>query len=82
MIHEALSFSHLLDFPSECWNEAAALEKRLRKKGVTAPRDDLFVAAAALHHRVALYPCDAHFRMIRDTGAPDLKLVETEGRIA
>ena len=75
MIRKALSFCRLLDFPIECWERAAELEKQLRQKGITAPRDDMFVAAAALHHRVPLYATDSHFSMIRDAAAGALELV-------
>ena len=74
-IRKALSFSSLLDFSLDCWERAAHLEKELRQKGVTVPRDDIFVAAAALHHAVALYATDPHFSMIRDAVAHRLALV-------
>jgi len=74
-ISKAFQFSTLLDFPQPCWLRSAELERELRAKGVTVPRDDLFVAAAAIHHGVPLYADDRHFEMIRDTTAPALKLV-------
>jgi len=73
-IRKALSFSVLLDFPVACWEQAASIEKALRSRGVTVPRDDILVAAAALHHRVALYADDAHFALMRDKGALPLDL--------
>jgi predicted nucleic acid-binding protein len=74
-IRTALSFSTLLDFPQACWQRAAHIEKVLRKKGVTVPRDDIFVAAAAIHHGVALFTHDPHFVLIRDRGGAPVELV-------
>lgn len=74
-IRDSFRFSACLDFPAACWQRAAQLERSLRASGVTVPRDDLFVAAAALHHRVSLYACDSHFTLIRDTGGVPLRLV-------
>ena len=74
-IHEALRFSERLGFPDACWPRAAQIERGLRARGVTIPRDDIFVAAAALHHRVPLYSCDPHFILVRDNGSVPLQLV-------
>jgi predicted nucleic acid-binding protein len=71
----ALSFSTFLPFPRACWQRAARMEKQLRTKGVTVPRDDVFVAAAALHHHVPLFSCDPHFALMRDKGGIRLRLV-------
>jgi predicted nucleic acid-binding protein len=74
-IQRALGFSTRLEFAPECWPRAAQLERTLRSKGVTVPRDDLFVAAAALHHDVALYATDPHFALLRDRARVPLRLV-------
>jgi len=74
-VKTALSFSTLLPFPHACWQRAARMEKQLRSKGVTVPRDDIFVGAAALHHRVALLSHDPHFSLMRDKGGVPLTLV-------
>ena len=42
---------------------------------ITIPRDDVFVATAALHHDVSLYSCDPHFALIRDKGHIPLHLL-------
>lgn len=73
-VRQALAFGVLLDFPPVCWQRAADLEQSLRSKGVTVPRDDVFVAASALHHRVLLYTNDAHFVLMRDKGSIPLQL--------
>jgi predicted nucleic acid-binding protein len=74
-IRKGLGFSFLLDFPLSCWHEAAKIEKELRGKGVTVPRDDVFVAAVAVHHGVCLYTADPHFTLMRDKGGIPLGLV-------
>ncbi len=73
-IRTALGYSILLDFPLACWRQAAQLESGLREVGVTVPRDDIFVAAAALHHRTPVYASDAHFPLMRDRGHLSLQL--------
>jgi predicted nucleic acid-binding protein len=74
-LETAFRFSTLLEFPAACWQRAAEIEQTSRARGVTVPRDDLFVAAAALHHRVALYAPDPHFTMLRDRAHLPLRLV-------
>ena len=73
-LETALDLSVLLDFPLACWKRAAAMERELRSRGVTVPRDDIFVAAAALHGDVPLYSCDPHFELMRDRGGLALRL--------
>ncbi len=74
-VKAALGFSTFLPFTRSCWQRAAHMEKQLRAKGVTVPRDDIFVGAAALHHGVALFSHDPHFALIRDKGGLPLTLV-------
>jgi predicted nucleic acid-binding protein len=74
-IRDAFRFSVRLHFPAECWQRAAQVERDLRATGVTIPRDDIFVIAAALHHDVALFSCDPHFTLARDKGRIPLPLV-------
>lgn len=71
----ALRFSERLDFPAACWQRAAQIECGLRTQGITIPRDDIFVAAAALHHDVSLYACDPHFTLARDKAKIPLRLL-------
>jgi predicted nucleic acid-binding protein len=63
-----------LIFGHGCWHRSAEIERSLRESSVTVPRDDLFVAAAALEHGVALYTRDAHFELMRSAGV-NLQLV-------
>lgn len=73
-IRSALAFAVLLDFPLDCWERTARIGKLLRGRGVTVPRDDILVAAAALHHGIALYADDAHFVLMREKGPLPLDL--------
>lgn len=74
-VRAALNFSTLLAFPQDCWRRSAEIEKRLRGQGITVPRDDVFVGAAALYHDVAIFSCDPHFALMRDGGGLPLSLV-------
>ena len=64
----------MLEFSSVCWRRAADLERALRAKGITVPRDDIFVASAALEHGTPIYCCDAHFELMRARGGQKLEL--------
>ena len=73
-LRAALSFATLLGFPQECWRRAAEFEQALRKRGVTVPRDDIFVATAANFHNVPLCARDTHFEIMRDRGRLGIQL--------
>jgi|ETNmetMinimDraft_26_1059896.scaffolds.fasta_scaffold23120_4 predicted nucleic acid-binding protein len=73
-INRALDYSHLLDFPRECWQRAAKIEQSVRRRGVMVPRDDILVAATALHHDVAVYAIDPHFELLVKRGRVRLDL--------
>ena len=75
-LRQALDFSRRLDFPQTCWLQAAEIEKTLRAKGVTVPRDDIFVATAAIHHSVEIYADDPHFELMRGKVKLSLKLAQ------
>ena len=62
---EALSLSQHVLFIAEDWRQAAQLERRLRAKGVTIPRNDLFVATVAIRSGLPLVCRDAHFDALR-----------------
>lgn len=73
-IDTALSFCEILDFSLGCWQRAGRIERSLRGKGVTVPRDDVFVAAAAIEYGVAIYAHDQHFELMRTKGELALAL--------
>lgn len=74
-VRTAVSFCISIEFTTECWRRAAALESALRGKGVTVPRDDIFVAATALEHEIPLYTHDTHFELMQAKGGLKLRLV-------
>jgi len=63
-LQQALGFSHHILFEENDWREAAALERWLRHKGVTIPRNDLFVATVAIRTGLSLLCRDTHFSAI------------------
>jgi predicted nucleic acid-binding protein len=60
-LHEAFRFSHHVPFETLDWDRAALLERELRAKGLTVPRNDLFVATVAVRARLPVACRDAHF---------------------
>ncbi len=64
-LEQALGFGHHLPFEADDWREAALLERQLRAKGVTVPRNDLFVATVAIRAGLPLLCRDAHFDALR-----------------
>ena len=65
-IYEALSFSRHIVFKPLHWDKAAEMESLLRKKGITIPRDDIFVAVCALDETIPILHIDKHFEMIAE----------------
>ncbi len=48
------------------WNSASKLAFELKRKGVTVPYADIFIAASALQENVLLAHADSHFDLIAD----------------
>ena len=46
------------------WEEASLLAFRLRRKGVTVPFTDIFIAVSAITHKAMLVHVDTHFDLI------------------
>ncbi len=63
-----------LPFEDEYWEVAAANERLLRNKGITIPRDDLFIATVACERRMPLFQLDRHFSLAAEGGL-DLQLL-------
>jgi predicted nucleic acid-binding protein len=63
-LEQAFAFSHHLPFGADDWCAAALLERQLRGKGVTVPRNDLFVATVAIRSGLPLVCRDAHFEAV------------------
>jgi predicted nucleic acid-binding protein len=62
---QALEFSLQLPFEVDDWRAAALLERELRAKGLTIPRNDLFVATVAIRAKLPVACRDTHFDAIR-----------------
>jgi len=60
-LRQALHFSRHIPFVAEDWQQAAALDRQMRAKGLQVPRIDLFVATVAIRTGLALVCRDAHF---------------------
>ena len=60
-LEEAFRLSAHIPFETEDWKEAALIERQLRSKGVTVPRNDLFVATVAVRTGMVVACRDAHF---------------------
>jgi len=74
-VRTAMSFCEQLEFSPACWRRAAEVERELRTRGVTVPRDDVLVAAVALEHKTPLYARDEHFALMQTKGKLKLQLV-------
>ncbi|MCX7046413.1 MAG: PIN domain-containing protein [Candidatus Sumerlaeota bacterium] len=68
-IQETLGVSHHVLFNFRCWEKSADIERQLRQRGLTIPRDDIFVFAAALEAAMPILCKDQHFQMIASAGA-------------
>ncbi|HMB81284.1 MAG TPA: PIN domain-containing protein [Vicinamibacterales bacterium] len=64
LIARLASDVEILTTDAEVWKAAHALAGTCRAAGVTAPANDLLIAACAEHHGVELLERDAHFARI------------------
>ena len=71
---QAFKFSRHIPFERDDWRAAALLERQLRAKGLTVPRDDLFVATVAMRAGVVVTCRDAHFEAMRKMVGDRLKV--------
>lgn len=65
------TLSHLkyAEMSKNLWHKAADLSASLRKKGMTIPLSDIFIAVIALENNLSLFTLDGHFKDV-----PGLKL--------
>lgn len=63
--------SHLkyAEMTKPLWQKAGDLSSLLRKKGLTIPLSDIFIAVIAIEHNLSLFTLDGHFEQI-----PGIKL--------
>jgi predicted nucleic acid-binding protein len=70
----ALMLARHFPFEPDDWRAAALLERQLRVKGLTVPRNDLFVATVAVKTGLTLVCCDSHFDTVRKVSGDTLKI--------
>jgi len=58
--------SHLkyAEMSKSFWQKAGDLSASLRKKGLTLPHSDIFIAAIAIEHNLTIFTLDGHFAQI------------------
>lgn len=73
-LEQALGLAQHFPFGADDWREAARLERQLRGKGLTIPRNDLFVATVAIRTGLTIVCRDKHFDAIRKAIGEKLKV--------
>jgi predicted nucleic acid-binding protein len=73
-LEQAFALSNHIPFEQDDWREAALLERQLRAKGLTVPRNDLFVATVAMRTGVVVLCRDAHFSAAQKVAGARLKV--------
>ena len=73
-LEQALAFGRHVPFERADWRAAALLEWELRGRGLTPPRNDLFVAAVAIRTRLPIACRDTHFDTMREVLGETLKV--------
>lgn len=68
-VEAVLGLCRHIPFGEQCWTSAARIERELRRRGVSVPRDDVFVATVAIRTKTTVICRDSHFDMMRDKGA-------------
>lgn len=61
LIKETLSNLQYVEMSNALWEKAADLSALLRKKGVTVPLSDIFLAAVAIERNLQIFTLDKHF---------------------
>lgn len=64
MVYEGFSYCQRVYFETEDWETSASIERLLRCKGFTVPRDDIFIAAVCQRAELPLMVYDKHFGKI------------------
>jgi predicted nucleic acid-binding protein len=73
-LEQALAFGRHLPLEREDWPPAALLERQLRARGLTLPRNDLFVATVAIRTGLPVACRDTHFDTMREVVGESLKV--------
>ena len=72
-LQQAFALSHHFPFEPDDWRQAAFLERELRAKGISVPRNDLFVATVGIRAGLVVLCRDAHFDAARKVACLDPK---------
>jgi len=73
-LEQAFALSHHFPFEQDDWREAARLERQLRARGLSVPRNDLFVVTVAIRTGVIVLCRDAHFNAAQKVAGEKLKV--------
>ena len=73
-LQQVLVLAQNFPFEADDWTAAAQLERQLRGKGLTIPRNDLFVAVVAKRTGLTVVCRDAHFDVLRKIAGDTLKV--------
>jgi predicted nucleic acid-binding protein len=71
-ISDALSNIRYLEMTKSLWQKSAAISASLKKKGLTLPLSDIFIASIAIEHNLSVFTLDKHFEQI-----PGVKIYKT-----
>jgi len=63
-ITDALSNIRYLEMTKSLWQKSADISTSLKKKGLTLPLSDIFIASIALEHNLSAFTFDKHFEQI------------------
>ena len=73
-LQQALALAQHFNFEPADWTAAAQLERQLRGKGLTIPRNDLFVAVVAMRTGFPVVCRDSHFDAMQKIAGQTLKV--------
>jgi predicted nucleic acid-binding protein len=63
-ISDALSNIRYLEMTKSLWHKSADISASLKKKGLTLPLSDIFIASIAIEHNLSVFTLDKHFEQI------------------
>lgn len=61
---DALENLPYIEMSQHLWRKSAVLSASLRRRGLTTPLSDIFVAAIALEYNLSIFTLDRHFMQI------------------
>jgi hypothetical protein len=63
-ISDALSNIRYLEMTKSLWEKSADISAALKKRGLTLPLSDIFIASIAIEHNLSVFTLDNHFGQI------------------